>query len=65
MLKNKEGQPATTLALGLALALFGWILVYPASPLPHPNEEERAMQTRYTSTMSVSGNAAYLQILTY
>jgi hypothetical protein len=42
---NKEAQPATTLVISLALVVFGWALVYLASPMTHPNEEERAMPT--------------------
>ena len=56
---NKEAQLATMLVIGLALALFGWALVYLASSLAHPKEEQRAVPTRLRQWL----NAAYDRLL--
>ena len=56
---NKEAQLATMLVVGLALALFGWALVYLASSLAHPKEEQRAVPTRLRQWL----NAAYDRLL--
>jgi hypothetical protein len=56
---NKEAQLATMLVTSLAIALFGWALVYLASSLGHPNEELRPISTRLRRWL----NAAYDRLL--
>jgi hypothetical protein len=56
---NKEAQLATMLVISLTFALFGWALVYLASPLDQPNEEQRAIPTRLRRWL----DAAYDRLL--
>ena len=44
---NKEAQLATLLTIGLAVALFGWALVYLASSPSHPSKNKRATASQF------------------
>ena len=44
---NKEAQLVTLLTIGVAVALFGWALVYLASSPSHPSKNKRATASRF------------------